>query len=113
MSMIEAKAAAVRDEVVPALGPVAQFDPAMIALIVQVVTAVIKMIQDCKKQPADVPEIAKDPGLFGRMRLRRAIRRALDTGDSEGTTVGVIEDAVLNVGAATTAEEAAMMFAEV
>jgi hypothetical protein len=113
MSMIEKKAAAIRDDVVPALGPVAQFDPAMIALIVQVVTAVIKMIQDCQKQPADVPEIAKDPGLFGRMRLRRAIRRSLDVGEGEGIAVGLIEAAVFKVGAATTAEEAAAMFAEV
>ena len=113
MSMIETKAAAVRDEVVPALGPVAQFDPAMIAVIVEVVVAVIKMIRDCKKQPADVAGIAEAPGLFGRLRLRRAIRRSLGAGDEEFVAVGVIEDAVLKVGAATTAEEAAMMFAEV
>jgi hypothetical protein len=47
------------------------------------------------------------------MRLRRAIRRSLDVGEGEGIAVGLIEAAVFKVGAATTAEEAAAMFAEV
>jgi hypothetical protein len=111
MSVIEDKAQKVARKLEP-VDPGFAFDPAMILVIAQVVMEVIKAIQACKKPPAELPAMAKRPGVLGRWHVRRAIQKEMKDKELRGMVGPRMVNAVLDVGSETTEEEAKAMFAE-
>lgn len=116
MSMIQQKAQWIATAAVPDDGSI-KFDPAIILVIVQAITRIIKAIQECRKQnpapPQSVSDLAKRPGVTGRWHVRRAIRLAMDDEEMSGLIGPRLVSAVFAEGAKTTEEESAAMLAEV
>lgn len=49
-----------------------------IVMIMSLIQAVMKMIQDCQNKPAAIAERMKSPGMLDEIRLRIAVRRQFD-----------------------------------
>src|SRR5260221_7059806 len=55
--------------------PLTVIDP---TIIIQIITAIIAMISNCKKPAPKAVEMAKNPGIFARFGVRRAVKKTLD-----------------------------------
>lgn len=85
------------------------FDPATIAVIVQVLALIAQNCFKDKDNPdevtKDVHETAKRPGLFKRWALKRYIKESIDDDDMDRRYNKSVMEAVLKRGALVTADE--------
>lgn len=107
MHTIEAKAAELRQSVESSTEGFG-FD---ISVWITLITAVMQMLADCKKKPADLPKLAKNPGVRGRLRLRQIVRNTARVAVPDEPLAVVVAE-VLRLGKETTAAEAKKLFAE-
>ena len=79
------------------------FDPAAIGTFAQMIMDLIAAFKDCKK-PSEVQAVAKNPGLFQRIRLRQIVRDNLGAAGFRAHGSDAIVS-LQNVGAKLTVDE--------
>jgi hypothetical protein len=90
----------------------AALDPATIITFLQLILSLVGQFKDCGKNPAAVVASSKNPGLFQKILLRRAIRD--DLGNKEFRQHGNdIIDALLATGKDVTEADVVELYKEV
>lgn len=109
MALIYNKVQQATDKVV-ARGKVTSFDPTIILMIVAAVVELIKMWQECRKDPEEALDSAQRPGILTRWIVRRVLRRNL--GKKYDEFGDDVKEALLEVARDTNIDEMKQMYDE-
>jgi hypothetical protein len=112
MSIIKAKAEAVAENLSPRIDgkPSEVFlDPVTIGVIVQVITGVIRLYQECQKAPTEAAFHMKNPGWLTRRKLWRLVKEHVPADQDRES----VYDEVIKSGRMVTPEEVDEMYREV
>jgi hypothetical protein len=88
----------------------AQFDPAIIFVIAEMVVQIIEMLEDCR-EPDDATEIANDPSWLQKRLVRVQARRMMGRKEYRKNGSEVV-DSLLDAGKSITASEMAGAYGE-
>ncbi len=112
MSIITAKAEGVAEKLLPQEDgkPVEVFlDPVTIGIIVQVITGVVKLYQECRQAPTEAAFNMQSPGWLTRRKLWRLVKEHVPADQDREA----VYDEVLKSGKSVTADEVHEMYQEV
>lgn len=90
----------------------AALDPAMIAVIMQIVTQLIDMFKNCKKKPADVPPAIKNPSVWERIVVRQQAIATMGRREFRQNGGSELVDSVFAAGKDLTTPDVQKMFDE-
>lgn len=84
---------------------VVAFDPATILLIMQIIAGVIQMLYYCHNSDKSAVAFAKRPGIWGRWRLSRYLRKNLKGHPMLKDHIPQLESSIESMGATLTEDE--------